>query len=156
MSLADTPTGRPSIFTANQRWGFMEIRHCDWLSPKVGHGRRRGRLLCPEPSTVTVPDNTCIHTTSGFTFCEKVGEFHNSVCQGTCFLKTLWNENSCSVIETKTKFIVSFWPGTVLSITYGGEVLRIDTSESKNFIGHRKRLNNIVNFLFSRTTFNEK
>ena len=30
---------------ANQRQGFMEIRHCDWLSPKVDHGRRRGRLV---------------------------------------------------------------------------------------------------------------
>ena len=35
----------PLSLAANQRRGFMEIRHCDWLSPKVGHGRRRGGLV---------------------------------------------------------------------------------------------------------------
>ena len=30
---------------ANQRQGFMEILHSDWLMPKVGQNLRRGRLV---------------------------------------------------------------------------------------------------------------
>ena len=35
----------PLALVAIQRRGFSDIRHCDWLSPKVVHFRRRGRLL---------------------------------------------------------------------------------------------------------------
>ena len=35
----------PLSLAANERRGFMEIRHCDWLARKVEHGRRRGRLV---------------------------------------------------------------------------------------------------------------
>ena len=35
----------PLSLAANQRRGFMEIWHCDWLSPKVGHRRRRCPLV---------------------------------------------------------------------------------------------------------------
>ena len=35
----------PLSLVANQRRGFREIRHCDWLSPKVEHFRRRRRLV---------------------------------------------------------------------------------------------------------------
>ena len=35
----------PLSLVANQRRGFREIRHCDWLSPEVEHFRRRGRLV---------------------------------------------------------------------------------------------------------------
>ena len=35
----------PHSLAANQWRGFIEIRHYDWLSPEVGHGRRRGRLV---------------------------------------------------------------------------------------------------------------
>ena len=35
----------PLSFVANQRREFRKIRHCDWLSPKVEHFRRRGRLV---------------------------------------------------------------------------------------------------------------
>ena len=35
----------PLLLAANQRREFMELGHCDWLSRKVGHGRRRGPLV---------------------------------------------------------------------------------------------------------------
>ena len=44
--LIDLDGGKVSLsLVANQRRGFREIRHCDWLSPKVEHFRRRGRLV---------------------------------------------------------------------------------------------------------------
>ena len=39
----------PLSLVADQRQGFREIRHCDWLTPKLEHFRRRGRLVDIEP-----------------------------------------------------------------------------------------------------------
>ena len=35
----------PLSVAANQRRGFTEVLHCDWLPPKVGQDLRRGRLV---------------------------------------------------------------------------------------------------------------
>ena len=44
--LIDLDGGNVQVsLVANKRRGFRKIRHCDWLSPKVEHFRRRGRLV---------------------------------------------------------------------------------------------------------------
>ena len=41
----DGGNGPLSLVANQQKRVFRELRHCDWLSPKVEHFRRRGRLV---------------------------------------------------------------------------------------------------------------